>query len=312
MGLAAAQLGGVWGFPLTPFTRDRVDHALLAGHVRFQVGGGVDVLCACGGIAQAETLSHEERSACLATVVEAAEERVPVVAALTARQDTAGAAAEAARRGVAGLLLLPGSGDPAELAAVLASIGDAAPGVPVVLYHRPPLLLSGDDLRRLAALPALGGIKDGYRDVRLCRRLRAASERPLLWVSAWEDVALPFWALGFEAFAPASAAYEPRYARAWLGCLCSGDVAGARRLLELHAYPMVDLRLSRPDVEVSVVKAAMACCGLDCGEARPPAKPLTAGEREAVERLVSTLRAVLDEASAADDGPAGSSWSMAR
>ena len=55
---------------------------------------------------------------------------------------------------------------------------------------------------------------------------------------------------------------------------------------------MVDLRLSRPGIDVSVVKAAMAERGLPAGDDRLPALPLTAAERERVRLLlpISTRR----------------------
>jgi dihydrodipicolinate synthase/N-acetylneuraminate lyase len=105
---------------------------------------------------------------------------------------------------------------------------------------------------------------------------------------------LPFWVLGCEAFTPVSVAYAPGYSRAWLECLAANDIAGAARLLEAHAYPMVDLRLSRPNIEITAVKAAMLAYGIPAGESRPPAEPLTGGELAAIDRLVSELDVALD------------------
>jgi dihydrodipicolinate synthase/N-acetylneuraminate lyase len=95
--------------------------------------------------------------------------------------------------------------------------------------------------------------------------------------------------MGVEAFAPASTAYAPGYARAWVAQLDAGDVRAARELLAAHAYPIVDLRLSRPGIDVSVVKEAMAALGLPTGLTRPPARPLTEAERARVHELVGRL-----------------------
>jgi len=287
-----AYLRGIWGFPLTPFAGGGIDLDALARAVEHQATGGVDVLCACGAIAQGDLLTSEEWRACVAEIV-GASRRIPVVATIPAQLEPGPTAAAAVELGAAALLLLPASGDAVAEAARLQGVAAAAPGVPVVLYHRSPLMLTPDALLALCEIPELQGLKDGHRDARAFRRLRGAACDRLLWLSAWEDVALPFHALGCEAFAPASASYAPAYARAWLSCLEGGDHSGAARLLEAHAYPMVDLRLSRPGIDVGVVKAAMAACGLPAGETRPPAAQLTSAERARVDELVSDLQNLL-------------------
>jgi len=295
------RLRGIWGFPPTPFADGRVDLRALAACVEHQARGGVDVLCACGAIAEVDSLSPREWRSCIEIVLAHAG-GLPTVVTIPTWADPGAAAAEAAELGADALLVLPRSAGTAETKRLLASLAAAAPGLPLVLYHRPPLHLAVDDLVALCEIESFAGLKDGHRDVRLYRRLREAVGSRLLWLSAWEDVALAFWAVGCDAFAPASTAYAPAYARAWLDHLEAGDVAGARRLLAAHAYPMVDLRLSRPGIDVTAVKAAMAELGLPSGEARPPASPLSPQEREAVRDLVQTLGGLLEELSAAPSG----------
>jgi 4-hydroxy-tetrahydrodipicolinate synthase len=293
-----ARMRGIWGFPPTPFRRDAVDLDLLAALAERQVAGGVDVICVCGAIAQGELLTPAERRDCLSAVTGVTAGRLPLVVALPADDDAPLLAEEAMSAGAAALLLIPAEADVAAVSGRLAAISAAAPEAALLLYHRPPLYLEPDDARRLCLDGLLVGVKDGHRDVRLFRRLRGAAGDGVLWVCSWEDVALPFWVLGCDAFTPVSAAYAPEYSRAWLDRLNANDVAGAARLLEAHAYPMVDLRLSRPNIEVSAVKAAMAACGIPAGDSRPPAEPLTAGEFAAVERLVSELHIALEGAAA--------------
>jgi 5-dehydro-4-deoxyglucarate dehydratase len=250
------------------------------------------VLCACGAIAQIELLSAAEWRACAAEVIGRAR-GLPAVVSIPATDDRLELVVAAAELGADALLVLPHTGDVGEVGRRLRAIAERAPGLPLVLYHRGALELAPDDLRRLCELPALAGVKDGHRDVRRYRRLREALGDRLLWVSAWEDVALPFWSLGCDAYAPASTAYEPAYARAWFACLQAADLEGARRLLAAHAYGMVDLRLSRPGIEVSVVKAAMAARGVAAGDLRAPALELTDAEHARVLELVRDLDTAL-------------------
>jgi dihydrodipicolinate synthase/N-acetylneuraminate lyase len=286
-------LRGIWGFPLTPFAGERVDLDALAAVVEHQLAGGIDVVCACGLIAEIEALTREEWLICARETLDRAGD-VPAVVAVPTSDDRLDTAAAAAELGADALLVVPHSDDVGEIDRRLRAIAAVAPGLPLVLYHRAPLALEPDGLVRLCDLDVLAGLKDGQRDVRRYRRLREAVGARLLWLSAWEDVALPFWALGCDAYAPASVAYEPAYSRAWFELLQAGDVESARRLLAAHAYAMVDLRLSRPGIDVSVVKAAMAERGLPAGDIRSPALPLTASERERVRVLVRDLDAALD------------------
>jgi dihydrodipicolinate synthase/N-acetylneuraminate lyase len=288
-------LRGIWGFPLTSFADSGVDLDALAAGIELQLSGGIDVLCACGLIAEVESLTWDEWYACAAETLARAS-NVPGVVAIPASDDRLDTVTAAVDLGADALLVLPHSGDLGQIDRRLRAVAAAAPGLPLVLYHRSPLVLEPDGLSRLCELDALAGLKDGQRDVRRYRRLREALADRLLWLSAWEDVALPFWALGCDAYAPASVAYEPAYSRGWFERLEAGDVEGARRLLAAHAYAMVDLRLSRPGIDVSVVKAAMAERGLPEGEVRFPALPLTPAERERVRVLLRDLDSTLETA----------------
>jgi 4-hydroxy-tetrahydrodipicolinate synthase len=267
----------------------------FASLVDHQLAGGIDVVCACGAIAQGELLTDEERLDCIRVTSRLAAGHVPVVAALTVGPTAIEHARAAAELGVETLLVVPGGENLESLVHFLDELAAGIPGMSSVLYHRPPIRLDESDLRRLQEVGNLVGIKDGHRDVRLFRRLHESGSQPLMWLSAWEDVALPFWSLGCDAFAPASAAYAPAYSRAWFERLEASDFTGAAALLQAHAYPMTDLRLSRPHIEVSVVKAALEAVGLPGGDSRPPAEPLTTAEKAEAQRLVDGLAHLLND-----------------
>jgi dihydrodipicolinate synthase/N-acetylneuraminate lyase len=210
-----------------------------------------------------------------------------------------GEAPEGARRaqalGAFGVLLIPLTERSEDVAATLAGCAAAAPGLALVLYHRPPLALEPAELARLCEIPALAAVKHGHRDARAYRRLRGAAPGRLTWIVAYEDLVLPLGAIGAEAAAPVSASYAPAYGRACLDLLAEGDLVRLRALLEAHAYPLMDLRWSRPRIDVAVVKRAQRAFGLPAGDERPPQEPLTPAEEREVERLVADLRAALRE-----------------
>jgi 1-pyrroline-4-hydroxy-2-carboxylate deaminase len=289
------ELHGLWGFVLSPFAQGDLDLEALEQAARFQVDAGVDVLCCCGAIAQAAELRSAEREAALAATLRAARGRVPVLLALAADADAVAAAVRAQQLGAHGLLVMPTSERVADMAGALEAIHARAPEVALVLYHRPPLLLEPAELARLCECPALVAVKDGQRDARRYRRLRGALRDRLAWIVAYEDLVLPFGAIGAEAFAPVSASYAPEYARACLGLLANGDLERLRSLLEAHAYPLADLRLSRPQIDVAVVKQAQRACGVPAGGERTPQQPLSRHEVDEVARLVAGMRSALAE-----------------
>ena len=123
----------------TPFGPDgAVDAAALATNVAALLEAGVHGLVATGTMGEAGSLTRDERAGVVATVVEAAAGRVPVVAGVSAGTpgDAAGFARDAADAGAVALMSLPPlgyRGDARRIPAILA----AAPGLEV--------LVGGDD-----------------------------------------------------------------------------------------------------------------------------------------------------------------------
>jgi 5-dehydro-4-deoxyglucarate dehydratase len=288
----APPLAGLWGFALTPFSGDAIDESAFAAGIERLVDGtgGADVICAAGTLGQGDRMTASERVACLRLAVDVVGGRRPVVATLRASDD-ASVAAAALDAGAAAGLLLPESGSVADAERTLRGI-DAATGggLPVVLYQRGPLALEPDDLRRLAREPVLVGLKDAFGDMRRFRRLREALGPRLTWIGASEDLLLAFWAYDADAVSPASLAYAPWYARRVWDALTAGRREEAVGLLRLFAWPVTDLRLSRPNIDITVVREFAAEFGLAVGEARPPAESLTPSERRQVRDLANVLR----------------------
>ncbi|HEY9015390.1 MAG TPA: dihydrodipicolinate synthase family protein, partial [Gemmatimonadales bacterium] len=82
---------------VTPFTeRGEVDFPALRALVDWQITEGIDFLVACGSTGEAQTLSDAERERVVASVVETARGRVPVMAGATSN-DTARAVEETER-----------------------------------------------------------------------------------------------------------------------------------------------------------------------------------------------------------------------
>ncbi len=283
---------GIWGFPVSPFTEtDALDLAGLTAGIELQISGGVDAIVVNGALAEVDALDAGEWAAAAAAAADFSG-RVPVLVTLPAGEREAMAAARAAGAlAVAALIVLPPPGGTgADLVARARTAAEIA-GLPAVLYQRGSAQIDPASIEAAVGEGAIVGIKDGTRDLRALRRLMGRLEGRVAIAAAFEDMTLAYWALGVDALCPASTAHDPGYSRAWSAHLASGDVASARALLQAFAYPFTDLRLSRPGIDVSVVKEALRLRGLPAGTARPPAAELRADERVAVAGLLARLDA---------------------
>jgi 5-dehydro-4-deoxyglucarate dehydratase len=286
--MSAVSLAGLWGFPLTPFTPDgAVDANGLVELTCHQTEA--DVLVAAGAIAETAALTPAERRLVTEVVLEVAGSRTPVLVTVPEDRDEAlSLGAFAASRGARGLLVLPpADGNLVTLAAHIAAL--ARIGLDLVLYQRGNLRLEPDDLMRLTAVERLVGLKDGLGDLRRFRRLREAARGRLCFAAAWEDLALPYWAAGADALAPASLAHDPWYARAWYERLRGSDRDGAAQQLERFAHPFSDLRRSRAGIDVAVVKRALGRRNLPAGPVRSPGVALTKSEARRTDALLDAL-----------------------
>ena len=283
---------GIWGFPVSPFTESgALDLAGLAAGIELQVTGGVDAIVVNGALAEVDALASGEWAAAAATAA-AFSGRVPILVTLPGREREALAAARAAGSlAVTAMIVLPPPGGTgADLVARARAAVEIA-GLPAVLYQRGSAQIDARFHR--------GRRRRRCRRRRQGRHARPASapagdgrlEGRVAIAAAFEDMALAYWALGVDALCPASTAHDPAYSRAWSAHLASGDVASARALLQAFAYPFTDLRLSRPGIDVSVVKEALRLRGLPAGTARAPAAELTGDERAAVVGLLARLDA---------------------
>jgi 5-dehydro-4-deoxyglucarate dehydratase len=287
-------LRGLWGFALTPFAGDGIDEVAYRAGVRGLVEGRADVVIAAGTLGQGDRMTAEERRRCVAVAANEVVGAVPVLGVIVADETAGTAAAALVDAGADGALVLPMSGEPSSMAASVDAIGRATGGaLPVVVYQRGDLRFEPGTLRELAERPSMIGLKDAHGDLRRFRRLREAVGDRLVWVGASEDLAVAYRTHGADAVSPASLAYQPAYARRYWAALDDGDVTEAVRLLRGFAWPVTDLRYSRPDIEISVVREFARVFGHAVGDLRRPAQALDDAEVREVGRLAAGLDSLL-------------------
>src|SRR5919108_4231502 len=159
---------GVLPALITPFTEDggEIDTGALAANVDRLIGGGVAGLVPGGSTGEFTTLSNAERRRLVEATVEAAANRVPVVAgtgALSTRE-TVELSVHAERAGAAAVMIIPPFYDAPswrELLAHYQAVADAI-SIPIMYYNMPGVsgtTLSAEQLRQLpvACLKDTGG-----------------------------------------------------------------------------------------------------------------------------------------------------------
>jgi len=281
----------------TPFGPDGgVDAAALTANVAALLDAGVHGLVATGTMGEAGSLTRDERAAVVASVVDAAAGRAPVVAGVSAGTpgDAAAFARDAAAAGATALMLLPPlgyRGDAREVIAHYAAVAGAA-DLPLMAYNNPEA--SGTDMSpalvvRLAAeVDAVVAVKECSGDARrLAAILNAAPGLEVL--VGGDDWALEGLCAGATGWVSGVAVCAPAECVALYDACTGGDLARARavyaRLLPLG-------RLDMTPKLVQFFKAAQDALGFAGGPVRPPRLALDVADRE-------VLRAALDALGAA-------------
>lgn len=190
---------------VTPFTRaGRVDEPALKELVRWQVENGVSFLVPCGTTGEASTLTDEEWLQVVAITVDAAGDRVPVVAGCThnsTREAVSRARSLSAVVGLSGILTAnpyynrPGQEGQYQHFKAIAEAVD----LPVVLYNIPSrtgVNLEPATVLRLAETKNIVAIKESSGNIPQITELLTMVPADFAVLAGDDSMALPVLALG--------------------------------------------------------------------------------------------------------------------
>lgn len=285
-------LTGISGILVTPFDADdRLAPARLRPVVDRAVKAGVHVLTANGNTGEFYGLTTAEAERMVHEAAALVAGRVPLVGGVGRALPDALALARASRDAGAAALMVHQPPDPfvapRGVVEYVRRIADAVPGLPLVLYLRNDGI-GLDAIAALTALPGVVGVKwASPTPLRLAEAIRRADPR-IIWVGGLaEPWAPPLCAVGARGFTSGLINVWPERSVAIHAALAAGDYPKANALIA-EMEPFEALRAEEGNgANVSVVKAALALLGEDCGHARPPAAwPLAA-------RQAATLREAL-------------------
>ena len=292
---------GCFTVMVTPFTEDggAVDGAALKRLVEWQIVEGVPGLIPLGSTGEFLSVSEDERTQIVETVVGQAAGRVPVV--IGTADEWADKAVrhsqEAEKLGADGVMVVPpyySSPTEDELFDHFRRISEAI-SIPIMVYNNPNTAnvdLSAAFIGRLSQLENIRYVKESSGDL---SRIQEISERSDGRVTVFAGYhAQDSMVLGARGWVSVCGNIVPRMsADVYDLTVTKGDPAGGRAAYR-RLLPLLD-GISG-DLYVAATKAAMGLVGMPAGGPRPPRLGLPADKVAGLRRVLSELGVVRDEA----------------
>jgi 4-hydroxy-tetrahydrodipicolinate synthase len=202
---------------VTPFSGNCVAEDSLCAFVEWQIAEGSNALVPCGTTGEVVTLSAEEHRNVIATVVEVAKGRVPVIAGTGTNNTEASIERTRAAADLgadAALVVVPYYNKPSQagLAAHFIAIAQASP-IPIVVYNVPSRTvadLSVETLAQIAKHPKIIAVKDATGNLARVSAQRLACGENFIQLSGNDDMALGFNAMGGVGCISVTANVAPR------------------------------------------------------------------------------------------------------
>ena len=265
---------------VTPFTPDgEVDFPALRALVDWQIAEGIDFLVPCGSTGEAQTLNEGERERVVASVIEVAGGRVPVMAGATSN-DTARAVDETRRMCRLGadyiLSATPYYNRPTQdgLYRHFAAVADAS-DKPVCLYNVPgrtAVNLRPQVAVRLAEHPNIVGIKEASGDLRQIMEIIRLRPEGFSVLSGDDWMTLPLITAGGDGLISVTSNEVPAPMTAFVHLALSGDLDWSREW-HYRLLPLMDANFL--ETNPAPVKAALALMGRISNVLRLPLVPVS-------------------------------------
>ncbi|MEO1459421.1 MAG: dihydrodipicolinate synthase family protein [Pseudomonadota bacterium] len=279
-----ARLHGVIPYLATPLDADgAVDRPMLRRLTEHLIEAGVHGVTVLGSTGEFAYLDTPRREAAVATAVEAAAGRVPVIAGVAATA-TGLAVAEAERwaaLGVDGILAVLEAYFPVREDGVVAyftAVADATDR-PVTIYTNPNFQrsdLSLSAIERLSHHPNIRYLKDASTNTGRLLSVLNRTEGRLGVFAASSHVTAAVMLIGGLGWMAGPSCLVPRQSVTLYERCRAGDWEGAMALQrDLWAVNEVFARYNL----AAAVKAGLKLQGLDCGEPAPPQTCLSEGDR---------------------------------
>jgi 4-hydroxy-tetrahydrodipicolinate synthase len=229
---------------VTPFSGGRVAEDTFRQFVDWLIVEGSNGLVPCGTTGEVATLTRDEHRHVIATAVEAAGGRVPVIAgcgsySTEASREMIRAAADVGAQ--AALVVVPYYNKPSQagLAAHFTALADTSP-LPIIVYNVPSRTVADISVETLAAVakhPKIVGIKDATGNLARVSAQRLACGESFCQLSGNDDMALGFNAMGGIGCISVTANVAPKLCSDFQSAMREGRWNDALKLQD-RLYPL--------------------------------------------------------------------------
>jgi 4-hydroxy-tetrahydrodipicolinate synthase len=264
---------------ITPFQNGDLDLDTLKKLVEWHISEGSHGLVPVGTTGESPTLTHQEHETVIATVVEAAAGRIPVIAGAGSNNtvEAMRLAQFAAKAGAAAALVVtPYYNKPTQrgLIAHFTALHDCA-DIPIVIYNIPGrsvVDMTPDTMAELAKLPRIVGVKDATGDLaRVCEQ-RLSCGPDFIQLSGEDATAHGFNAQGGVGCISVTANVAPGLLAKMQNACLAGDYATALDIQD-KLMPLHKAIFTEPGLVGA--KYAMSRLGLCSDEVRLPLTTLS-------------------------------------
>jgi len=288
---------GVMPAMTTAFHPDfSVDHTFVGRHARWLIENGCTGIICLGSLAEAATLSFQEKVDILGTVVKALGGAAPVVSAISALSTSeAVALAKAAQNaGCSGLMILPQyvyKGDWRENRAHVAAVLSATP-LPAMLYNNPVAYgvdFLPEQIEELAAdFSNFAAVKESSTDIRRVTSIRARLRDRLAIFVGVDDAIVEGIAAGAVGWVAGLVNAFPRESVDLFKLSQDGRMQEAS---ELYRWFLPLLRMDTVPKFIQLIKQIQEEAGIGSARVRPPRLDVVGRELEETRTAFHTAQA---------------------
>lgn len=278
---------------ITPLKNNQVDVEKLRELVEYHIQSGTHGLVAAGSTGESGTLSHAEKLLVIKTVVEAAHERLPVIAgtASNATQDCIELTKEAMELGAhAALIMTPAYIRPTQegLYVHYHQIAAAVP-IPIILYNVPTRTgcdMQPETVARLSKISNIVGIKEAVPEMTRLQQLLRLCENSLDVFSGDDPTCAQWMLAGAKGVISVAANVVARKMAALCDLAMDNEISACLQLNQ-ELTPLFEI-LSAESNPIPVKWAAYTL-GLTGEEIRLPLLPLSSQYRESMEAILKKI-----------------------
>ncbi len=288
-------IAGCYTALITPFRDGQIDEPALRALVDRQIEGGVSGLVPCGTTGEAPALSGTEWDRVVATVIESARGRVPVIAG-TGSNSTTNTIERTRRARTLGadgaLVVTPYYNRPTQegLYQHFVAIAEAV-DLPLVLYNVPGrtgVNLLPETAVRLASIPMIVAIKEASGSLDQASQIICDAPADFVVLSGDDSLTVPIMGVGGLGIISVVSNIVPGAVSALTAACLAGDFA-AGRAIHLALFDLC--RAMFAETNPVPVKAAAALLGYCTPEVRLPLAPLSEAALRRVERALADWQA---------------------